>query len=394
MKIAENIYWVGAVDWDIRNFHGYSTPRGSSYNAYLIIDDKITLIDSVKEAFSGEMLDRIRGVIDPARIDYIVSNHAEMDHSGSLPALLEIAPKAEIITSVNGEKNLRRHFKKDWRFRAVKSGEKLKIGKRTLTFIHTPMLHWPDNMVTYDEYDKILFSNDAFGQHIASAQRYDSELGWQSVRADAQKYYANILMPFCAQVQKILPAVASLSAEMICPSHGVIWKKFIPGIIKEYGEWSSGAGVAKAVIVYDTMWGSTKKMALALEKGISVAGIPVTMRNLKATHISDIMSDILSARLVLIGSPTLNNGILPAMGAFLTYMKGLKPLKKTGFAFGSYGWAGKAPEIIENLMRERGWEIPEKNVNVNFVPGSEELEALQNTGRKLGEMLNKKKKEN
>ncbi|MCD6311445.1 MAG: MBL fold metallo-hydrolase, partial [Elusimicrobia bacterium] len=257
MKIAENIYWVGAVDWDIRNFHGYSTPRGSSYNAYLIIDDKITLIDSVKEAFSGEMLDRIRGVIDPARIDYIVSNHAEMDHSGSLPALLEIAPKAEIITSVNGEKNLRRHFKKDWRFRAVKSGEKLKIGKRTLTFIHTPMLHWPDNMVTYDEYDKILFSNDAFGQHIASAQRYDSELGWQSVRADAQKYYANILMPFCAQVQKILPAVASLSAEMICPSHGVIWKKFIPGIIKEYGEWSSGAGVAKAVIVYDTMWGST-----------------------------------------------------------------------------------------------------------------------------------------
>ncbi len=387
MKIAENIYWVGAVDWDIRNFHGYSTPRGSSYNAYLIIDDKITLIDSVKETFSGEMLERIRGVIDPSRIDYIVSNHAEMDHSGALSELLEIAPKAEIITSVNGEKNLKRHFKQEWKFRAVKSGETLNIGKRILTFIHTPMLHWPDNMVTYDAADKILFSNDAFGQHIASTQRYDSEIGWQSVRAEAQKYYANILMPFSGQAQKILPAVASLSAETICPSHGVIWKKFIPEIIKEYGEWSSGVSEAKAVIVYDTMWGSTRKMALALEKGISLSGIPVTMSNLKTNHISDIISDILVSGLVLIGSPTLNNGVLPSMGAFLTYMQGLKPLEKTGFAFGSYGWAGKAPKIIENLMGELGWDISEKNINVNFVPDEDELKALEGTGRKLGEML-------
>ncbi|MEA2081943.1 MAG: FprA family A-type flavoprotein [Elusimicrobiota bacterium] len=389
MKITENIYWVGAVDWDIRNFHGYSTPRGSSYNAYLIIDDKITLIDGVKEKFSEEMFDRIRGIIDPARIDYIVSNHAEMDHSGSFPALLEIAPAAEIITSVNGEKNLKRHFKKNWKFKVVKSGETLSIGKRTLSFIHTPMLHWPDNMVTYSAQDKILFSNDAFGQHIASAERYDYEIGRQSVCADAQKYYANILMPFSGQVRKTLPAVSALPLEMICPSHGVIWKKFKGTIIKDYGAWSAGAGEKKAVIVYDTMWGSTKKMALALEKGISSAGIPVTMRSLKASHISDVMSDILTARLVLIGSPTLNNGELPSIGAFLTYMKGLKPLRKAGFAFGSYGWAGKAAVIIESLMKEMGWDVPEKNVNVNFVPDENELNELVDTGRKLGEMIEK-----
>jgi len=386
-KIKEGIYWVGGIDWDLRNFHGYLTQRGSTYNAYLIVDEKVVLVDTVKHYLFDEMLERIKEIIEPKKIDYILSNHVEMDHSGSIPKILEYAPRAAVITSKQGEKGLRRHYKEDWKFHVVQSGDSLEIGQRTLSFVTTPMVHWPDNMVTYIPEEKLLFSNDAFGQHIASAERYDHEIGWSVVEEEAAKYYGNIVMPYGDQVKNALKGVSELDIEMICPSHGLIWKSYIPKIIQQYQKWADYESDKKAVIVYDTMWGSTKKIAQSLEKGLSEAGIKVTVRNLKKNHISDVITDVLRSRLVLVGSPTLNNGMLPTVGEFLTYLKGLRPRKRIGFSFGSFGWGGQAVGEIEKVMKELKWEVPVEKININYIPDEEELDSVKRTGKKLGESL-------
>ncbi|MFW6124409.1 MAG: FprA family A-type flavoprotein [Acidobacteriota bacterium] len=388
-KIKEGIYWVGGIDWDLRNFHGYLTQRGTTYNAYLILDEKVVLVDTVKHYLFEEMLERIKKIIDPKKIDYILSNHVEMDHSGSIPKILEHTPNATVITSVQGEKGLRRHYKKDWKFHVVQSGDSLSIGKRTLSFVTTPMVHWPDNMVTYLPEEKILFSNDAFGQHIASSERYDYELGWEIVEEEAAKYYGNIVMPYGDQVKNALKVVSELDIEMICPSHGLIWKSFIPEITQQYQKWANYESDKKALIVYDSMWGSTKKMAQSLEKGLHESGIEVKMRNLKRNHISDVVTDVLRSGLVLIGSPTLNNGMLPSIGEFLTYLKGLRPRKRIGFSFGSFGWGGQAAGEIEKVLKELKWDIPFEPIKIKYIPDREELDSVKSTGKKLGEHLNK-----
>ncbi len=386
LEVKPGIYWVGGVDWDIRNFHGYMTQRGTTYNAYLIIDEKIVLVDTVKHYLSEEMFSRIREIIDPGKIDYIISNHVEMDHSGSIHTILEAAPDAKIITSTQGEKGLKRHYKRDWNFHVVDSGDTLKIGKRTLHFVHTPMVHWPDNMVTYIPEDKILFSNDAFGQHIASVERFDDELGREMIMEEAAKYYANIVLPYGNRVQKAMDDLAGLEIDMIAPSHGIIWRSLIPDILKEYGKWSCNETEKRALIIYDSMWGSTEKIAFAFMEGLREQGIRITMRNLKTNHISDILTDILTARLVLIGCPTLNNGMLPSMGAFLTYLKGLKPSGRIGAAFGSYGWGGQAVGEIEKVMRDLKWELPVEKINIKYVPDDEELVTIRKIGNKLGKI--------
>lgn len=382
-QIKPNVYWVGGIDWDIRNFHGYTTHRGTTYNAYLIRDKKTVLVDTVKHYLFDEMLARISTVIDPANIDYIISNHVEMDHSGSLPKLLEIAPNATIVTSTRGEKGLQRHYKKTWNFQIVQSGETLSIGNRTLHFVHIPMVHWPDSMVTYSPSDKLLLPNDAFGQHIASTERFDDEMDWGILREEAAKYYANIVLPYGGQVQKALAALTDLDIDMIAPSHGIIWRSRIPEIINEYTKWAAHETERRAVIVYDSMWGSTEKIAHTLMAGIEEEKIPVTLRNLKTTHISDIITDVLQSKAVLIGSPTLNNGMLPAMGAFLTYLKGLRPQKRIGFVFGSYGWGGQAVGEIETILKNLSWDLPEKSININYVPNDDELKEIQTVGKKL-----------
>ncbi|MBN2246529.1 MAG: FprA family A-type flavoprotein [Candidatus Aminicenantes bacterium] len=387
VEITKDLYWVGGIDWDLRDFHGYLTQRGSTYNAYLILDEKVVLVDTVKHYLFDEMISRIKQIIDPAKIDIILSNHVEMDHSGSIPKLLELVPKAEVITSTQGEKGLRRHYKQDWNFRVMNSGESYKIGKRTLHFVHTPMVHWPDNMVTYLEEDKILLSNDAFGQHIASPERYDDEVGWDIVREEAAKYYANIVMPYGDQTKKALDVVSGLEIERICPSHGVIWRSYIPRIVEQYKRWADYASENKALIVYDSMWGSTAKIAEKLKEGLEESGLMVTVRNLKTNHISDIMTDLIDTRFILIGSPTLNNGMLPTMGGFLTYLKGLRPKKRIGFAFGSFGWGGQAVGEIESVMKGLGWEIPEQSLNLKFIPDGAELEAVKETAVKLGKYV-------
>ncbi|MBD3179766.1 MAG: MBL fold metallo-hydrolase [Candidatus Latescibacteria bacterium] len=383
-SLKKDIYWVGGIDWDLRNFHGYLTQRGSTYNAYLIIDEKTVLVDTVKDYLFDEMLARIEQIIDPSEIDHIVSNHVEMDHSGSIPSILEHCPGAEVITSKRGEKGLRKHYGEGLNLKPVESGESINIGKRTLTFVHTPMVHWPDNMVTYINEDRILFSNDAFGQHIASAERFDDKLEWGIIREEAAKYYANIVLPYSAQVQKALEALSGLDIDMIAPSHGIIWRKNIESILEEYGKWAnSETSPDKALIVYDTMWGSTGKIARALMDGMEEDGKSVTMRNLSESHISDVMTDILDSRFVLVGSPTLNNGMLPTVGKFLTYLKGLRPAKRTGISFGSYGWGGQAPGEIEDILKDIGWDLPVEKIRVNYIPEPEDLERIREAGKEL-----------
>jgi len=375
LQIKDNIFWVGGIDWNIRNFHGYSTPRGTTYNAYLIIDEKITLVDTVKHYLFEEMLARISAVVDPGKIDYIVSNHVEMDHSGSLPDLMAIAPQAKIIVSPNGEKGLRAHYRENWNFVVMKSGDRLTLGKLSLMFVNTPMVHWPDNMVCFLPEEKVLFSNDAFGQHIATQERFDDELPLGIVMEEAAKYYANIVLPYGNQVQKVLEAVGGLEIETIAPSHGVVWRSHLPAIFGAYRKWSGNDTEERAVIVYDTMWGSTEKIAFAIQDAFEEKGIRTSMMHLKYNDISDVMTQVLTSRYVCVGSPTLNNNILPTVAAFLAYLKGLAPKKRVGLAFGSYGWSGQSVGLIEEVLKSAGFDVLDL-IRIQYIPDQDQLQEI------------------
>lgn len=387
VELKPNVFWVGAVDWDLRYFHGYLTPRGTTYNSYLIMDEKIVLVDTVKSPFFEEMLGRIKTVVDPARISCLIVNHVEMDHSGSLPKIMEMFPKIKIIISPNGLKGIQRHYYSEWDCQVVNSGDELNTGKYNLKFAHIPMVHWPDSMVTYIPQEELLFSNDAFGQHIASATRFDAGLGWDIANEEAAKYYANIVFPYGDQVNKALDVVENLPVQMIAPSHGLIWKFFIPNIIKSYRRWASNQTDIKALIVYDTMWGSTKTIASALQEGLEEAGVPVTLKFLQTSHMSDIVPDILTSKAVLVGSPTLNNGMLPSIAGFLAYIKGLRPKKRIGFAFGSFGWGGQGAVKVREELQSMGWEMPGDVLNIKYRPAGDEIEEAKMTGFKLGQVI-------
>ena len=389
VKIKPGVYWVGGIDWNLRNFHGYITPRGSTYNAYLIIDEKVTLIDTVKHYLFDEMKARISSVIDPKEIDVVVSNHVEMDHSGSLPKILDIIPDATLVTSTNGERGLKKHFDKEWNFNIVDAGDHLSIGKRTLDFVPIPMVHWPDSMVTYSNQDKILFPNDAFGQHIATTERFDDQLDWGILKEEAAKYYANIVFPYGGQVQKALKVLSNLDFDTIAPSHGIIWRNHLKDMISLYNQWSMNETKPYVVIVYDTMWGSTEKLAYALASVFQDEGIDVRYHNIQNTPFSTIITDVLEAQIIAIGSPTLNNNMLPTIGGFLTYLKGLRPKNRIGFVFGSYGWGGQAVKLIEKILTDLKWDIPEDSLNINYVPNEEDLEKVRNKGSKLAKKIKK-----
>ncbi|HNX90926.1 MAG TPA: FprA family A-type flavoprotein [Candidatus Omnitrophota bacterium] len=375
VEIKKNIYWVGGIDWDLRNFHGYITPRGSTYNAYLIIDKKVTLVDTVKHYLFDEMMERIKAVIDPSRIDYIVSNHVEMDHSGALPMIAKAAPQAVILTSPNGVKGLRQHFGEIPNLQVVDGQGSINIGERTLKFALMQMVHWPDSMATYIPEDKLLLPNDAFGQHIATSERFDDEIGWDIVSEEAAKYYGNIVLPYGRQVDAVLKAVATLDVDMIAPSHGLIWRKYIPKIVECYGRWANNVCKNKATVVYDTMWDSTRKIAVAIERALDEKGISFKSFNLKHSEISEVMSDVLESKYVFIGSSTLNNNMLPTVAGFLTYMKGLAPKNRTGLAFGSYGWGGQSIDQINEVMKAGGFTVLDP-VKVQYIPTGEILNGI------------------
>ena len=355
-EIKPDVYWVGGIDWTERNFHGYTTDRGSTYNAYLILDEHVTLIDTCKPQFADELLERISDVIDPARIDYVVSNHVEQDHSGAIPAIMAAASNAKIVTSnPHGLKGLQAHYGTEYEYIPVKTGDTLCIGTRTLTFTSTVMVHWPDNMVTYDAHDKILFSNDAFGQHFASSKRFDDEVGLPEVLAQAKKYYANIVMPYSRHVTRALGVLGGLEFDMIAPSHGVIWRSHVAEILETYGKWSSLQPDEYAIVVYDSMWHTTEVMAQQILEAFIEAGIPARLFDLKVDHISDIMTEVLSARYIAVGSPTLNNGMMPTVASFLWYLKGLSPKDRIGIPFGSYGWGQNGPQEVAELLEKCGF---------------------------------------
>ncbi|HOT44851.1 MAG TPA: FprA family A-type flavoprotein [Spirochaetota bacterium] len=379
IQIKENIYWVGGIDWDLRNFHGYLTQRGSTYNAYLVIDEKITLVDTVKYYLCEEMITRIKSVVDPSKIDCIISNHVEMDHSGSLPQIAKIAPGATIYTSPNGLKGLTEHYKSGLKLKAVNNGESICTGKYNFNFVLTPMVHWPDNMITYLAEERLLFSNDAFGQHIASSERFDDEYPLDIIMMEARKYYANIVLPYGEQVKKALSAASGLAIDIIAPSHGIIWRKNVPSVLNAYAEWSANKTSNKALIIYDTMWNSTKKLAGAIEKAFENRNYRTIMMNLQTNHISDILTELIDTQYICVGSPTLNNNMLPTVAAFLTYMKGLAPKNRTGLAFGSYGWGGQSIGQIEELLKSCGFATLE-SIKVKYIPDDD---VLKNITRKL-----------
>lgn len=380
VEVKKGIYWVGAVDWSLRSFHGYTTKRGSTYNAYLIIDEKVTLVDTVKAPFAAEMISRIKSVIDPSKIDYIVSNHVEMDHSGAIKDVLALAPNAKVVTSApQGVKGLTAHYG-EMDFMPVKSGDTLSLGSRTLSFVPTPMLHWPDNMVTYCPEEKILFSNDAFGQHYASGGRFDDEEPLGDVLHEARTYYANIVMPYSMQAAGAVKAAEGLDIELIAPSHGVMWRSHISEIIEEYKKWSSLKMNKEAVVVFDSMWHSTEKMAKTIVEAFASKGYNAKLCDLKAWDNSEVINEILTAEYVAVGSPTLNNQMLPTVASFLTYLKGLAPKNsgKKAFAFGSYGWGGQSIGLVEKELTDCGFEIALEKQRIQYIPSQESLDALEN----------------
>lgn len=376
VKVKEGIYWVGGIDWNLRNFHGYLTQRGSTYNAYLIIDEKITLIDTVKSYLTDEMLERISSVVDPSKIDYIICNHVEMDHSGGLPAMMKIAPHAALFCSPKGETGLREHYKENWNFKPMESGVVLNLGKRNLHFILTPMVHWPDNMVVYLPEDKILFSNDAFGQHLASSERFDDEYPFDIAMLEARKYYANIVLPYSRQVQKVLVGIKDMDIEIIANSHGIIWRKHVKEIVSGYTSWASNETRKKALIIYDTMWHSTEAMALAIQDAFEQSGYVTSFLSLQCHHMSDIMTEVIDAEYICVGSPALNGRMLPTMAAFLTYLSGLAPRNRKSIVFGSYGWGPKQIDEISSIMTGSGFEVIATE-KIKYVPSAEDLQALR-----------------
>jgi flavorubredoxin len=388
VELKRGIYWVGAVDWNVRDFHGYSTPFGSTYNAYLILDEKNVLVDTVKAPFYLEMLGRISEIIDPAKIDIVISNHVEMDHSGSLLQIVERIGSPLVVTSERGKKGLEKHYQQSWKFRTVKSGETLSIGHRTLAFVEAPMLHWPDSMFTYIKEDQLLLPNDAFGQHFASCQRFEDEVG-DDVMRHAAKYYANILWPLAPLILKKVDEVVKMGIpiDMIAPSHGLIWRKDPNRIIQAYVEWSQGKTSKKVLVIYDTMWGSTEKMAKAILEGLIDEGADARLLHLRSNHRSDIIEEMLEARGILLGSPTLNNGMFPTMGDFLTYMRGLRPKGKIFGLFGSHGWGGGAVKEMRRHLEMEKYEIWEKELSVQFIPNSEELSSAIHFGKEFAKKV-------
>jgi flavorubredoxin len=377
IKILPGIYSVGIVDWGVRNFHGhtYTTQRGSSYNAYLIIDEKITLIDTVFGPFAQELINNIKEVIPLEKIDYIIANHVETDHSGALPMVMPLCPKAKILGTAQCREGLQKHYYKNWDFQTVKTNDQLQLGKRTLTFIEAPMIHWPDSMFTYCPQDALLMPNDAFGQHFANSQQFDDQVDQCVLMDEAEKYYANILWPLGSVILKKIQEIQKLNIpiKIIAPSHGIIWRSDPVRIINAYLSWAKGETKNKVVVVYETMWQATEKMARKIVEGIASTGTEVKLYDIAQSDRTEVITQMLTAQGFLFGSSTHDNDMLPNIAAFLEIVKGLKPKgRKVGF-FGSYGWAGGATKEMQEMLKDSGLEQNIPGISFKYVPDASEL---------------------
>lgn len=388
-QIAENVYWVGAVDWNVRNFHGYQTGRGSTYNAFLVIDEKVTLIDTVKAPFFNEMLARIRSVIDPEKIDYIISNHAEPDHSGAIVSAIEAIHPEKVFASPLGEKALRAYYGADLDLTVVKTGESVKLGKGTFSFIETKMLHWPDSMVTYLDTAKMLFSQDAFGMHLAGSKLWADEYPEFVLDYEGRKYFANILNVQSAKVLDLLNALPGLNLDIavIAPDHGPLWRKNLGWILDLYRDCAEQKPAPRALVAYSTMWHSTEKLANAIADGIRSTGVTVEVADLAVNDRSAIMTEVARSGALAFGASTMNNQMFPAMADVLTYIKGLRPKNKLGLAFGSFGWSGEGAKQIAAELEAMNIPQPVPMFQVKYMPTEADLEKAFESGAALGRAL-------
>jgi len=392
-KINETITWVGQTDWELTSFHGdeYSINRGTSYNAYLVRAEKTVLIDTVWDPFAEEFVEKLAGEIDLNRIDFIVANHAERDHSGALPVLMRAIPDKPVYCTANGVKSLKGHYHQDWNFKPVKTGDRLSLGNKELIFVEAPMLHWPDSMFCYLTGDSVLFSNDAFGQHYATELLYNDLVDQAELYQEAVKYYANILTPFSQLVTKKINEFAGLNLplSMICPSHGVIWRKEPFQIVEKYLKWADNYQENQVTIVYDTMWEATRRMAEAMADGIrSVDGeAAVKLFNAAKQDKNDIITEVFKAKAVLVGSPTINKGILHSIAGLLDSLKGLGFKNKKAAAFGSYGWSGEGVKIISERLKDGGFELINDGLRTTWNPDADQLNQCFNYGAEIGKSI-------
>ncbi len=389
-KLKSNVYWVGKMDWELTRFHGneYSTHRGSSYNAFLIEEEKVVLVDTVWAPFSKEFVDNLKQEIDLSRIDYVIANHAEVDHSGALPELMQYLPDVPIYCTANGVKSLKGQYHKEWNFKIVKTGDTLDLGGgKQLVFIEAPMLHWPDSMFTYLTGDNILFSNDAFGQHYASEYLFNDLVDQDELYTEAIKYYANILTPFSALVTRKIQEIFALGVpvDMIAASHGVIWRDKPLQIAEKYLEWADAYQENRIAIIYDTMWGGTRRLADAIAKGIQGADPEVDVRLFNAAQRdkNDIITEIFRSKTVVLGSPTINRGILTSMAALIEEVTGLKFRSKRAAAFGTYGWSGESVPNLNTYLKKAGFELINEGLITLWEPDDRILKQAEEFGKDI-----------
>lgn len=392
-KINDRVTWVGKIDWELTKFHGYeySVHKGSSYNSYLIRDKKTVLIDTVWKPYAKEFVENLKKVISLDEIDYIVANHAEVDHSGALPELMREIPDTPIYCSTNGVKSLRGHYHQDWNFIEVKTGDTLDIGQNKLVFIEAPMLHWPDTMFTYMTGDNILFSNDGFGQHYASEYMYNDLVDQCELYEEAMKYYTNILNPFSLLVKKKIDELLAMDVpiDMICPSHGVIWRQDPLQIVNKYLEWSQAYQEDQITIIYDTMWNGTRRMAEAIASGIKEADDKTNLKlyNAAKTDKNDILTEIFKSKAVLLGSPTINRSVLSSMAALIDMAKGLAFKQKKAAAFGTYGWSGESVKLLTAHLKDAGFEVVSDGIRAVWNPDEEALAQCKEFGKQFVSLI-------
>lgn len=394
ITIKNQITWVGKIDWELRKFHGeeYSTHRGSSYNSYLVRDEKTVLIDTVWKPFAHEFIENLKKEIDLTKIDFIIASHAESDHSGALPELMRLIPDTPIYCTANAVKSLKGHYHQDWNFKTVKNGDRLNIGSKEFIFIEAPMLHWPDSMFSYLTGDNVLFSNDAFGQHYATEHLFNDLVDQAELFQECLKYYANILTPFSALVDRKIKEVVGfgLPVDMICTSHGVIWRDNPLQIVTKYAEWAANYRENQVTIIYDTMWDGTRKMAEAIARGILQADPDVTVKlyNAARTDKNDIITEVFKSKAILVGSPTINRGILSAIAGILEEIRGLGFKDKKAAAFGAYGWSGESVAMITERLREGGFTLVTDGVKELWNPDEVGLVNCVSFGRDFGQQVN------
>jgi flavorubredoxin len=392
VRVTDGVYWVGAIDSSVRDFHGYLTGRGTTYNAYLILAEKVTLVDTVKGPFADELLARVASVVDPEKVDYIISNHSEPDHSGSLPAVIDAIRPEKVFASKMGFEALDEHFGLDGKVTAVDDGESVDLGDMKVTFAETRMCHWPDSMVSYLHEEALLFSQDAFGMHLASYERFADELDQAVLDYEAAKYYANILLPLSVSVEKSLQKLASLNLELriIAPDHGPIYRRRPERIVEAYARWARQERTKKAVVVYDTMWNSTERMARAIGEGLAAGGASPRLQSMRGSHRSDVATELLDAGALVVGAPTINNEMFPTVADCLTYIKGLRPRGLVGAVFGSYGWGGGAAKALRSVLEQMHVELVAEPLQVKYVPDAGALERCRDLGMQVAEALTAK----